>query len=594
MVRASLFPASLVALLVAASGSFAGARGLESLPVTGPPRHFDAVYDLASGVLTIQDPGHAPASGLRGMQNAVVTCFSNAATVGSLALPLAGEEWIDWGVKDCDTTGVVETIRLGYASRALDSAGGGALQFALYSGTQGFGAALGTEIVRVDLAGLPGNDGSFPPGSFVAFTFDITFVPALNVPDGKLGWGYVNTDGDTGPLLIDTSGVFTVGPDTFGHVAAPIAIDFDDISTTGTSLGLTGVDDGLATTPIGFTFDYYGLPVTNVQPTTNGYIDATNVGSSDFTNDCPIPNFLPANGGISPYWDDLSLVAHGEIYVQTKGMAPCREFIVQWDDASTFLNSAASLTFQAKLFESTNAIEFHYGSLVSGPGFVADGSSATVGIEAQAATDALMLSCNTSGSLATGDAFRIVEIPENPVRSIDRFDRYTAPASSGTYVTTDFFVTAPGSGISSERASFFLELDEEDGTCATASQAPFNPAGNPDILSAPLQPVLGQQWAAVIDASGFPNATVSVFVVSRCFADVATAFGQLYLDLAPACIVLLDVQPINGMTMTSVHLVTPPKDLNLCGAVFATQAGIGGMMSPTIQLTNDIDVLLGF
>jgi hypothetical protein len=198
----------------------------------------------------------------------------------------------------------------------------------------------------------------------------------------------------------------TAGPDGFGYTSTATAFNFTDISGSGVSAPLGGIDDGASAVGIGFTFDLYGTGTSTISVATNGYL--TDGGSAtDFSNDCPIANAIELNRSILPFWDDLSLVDHGTIYTQTMGSAPNRVFIAQWDDVGGFLDSAASLTYQVKLFEADGSIEFHYSSMISGSAVDASGGTASVGLENDTGSTALQIYCNQTGSISNGDAIRI-------------------------------------------------------------------------------------------------------------------------------------------------------------------------------------------
>jgi hypothetical protein len=113
--------------------------------------------------------------------------------------PHPGEELVSWGFKLCRESGLVRRVTIGFGSNAIDpSAGGpgGAISFALYQGTEGFGV-LGTEVFRRTISGLPNNHGHLP----MFLTIDFGTQP-LRLADGNIGWGFLQLDGVTGPFLV--------------------------------------------------------------------------------------------------------------------------------------------------------------------------------------------------------------------------------------------------------------------------------------------------------------------------------------------------------------------------------------------------------
>ena len=581
-----------------------------TLPANTPVQRVSISYDLNTGAIvpaSPQTPGatQAPQRGVFPTTVADVICFENLTSGTNLTTGLAGEEWIDWGVKDCAGSDAITRIELLYATGAIDASMGGpgaALELALYEGTTGFGAALGSELIRLPLLGLPAGDGT----GFFVFAITIDFIGggivAPNLADGKIGWGFTFLDGLTGPMLVPvTASAF--GPDTFGYEADIAADGFVDISTTGTDItgDLSGLDDGGTVVPIGFDFDFYGTAITSIGASTNGYL-ADGGTLSDFTPACI--DGASSNPGriIAPAFQDLRLNEHGSMHTEMRGEAPCRSFVVQWTDVGAFQNSAASVTMQAELFESTNAIEFHYGPLVDGPTFVSDGSEAAIGVEDTTLGSGLSIGCGVvaggtdTGTAVEGQSYRITQGRENENGTVDAFDRYAAPAMPGGYLTTSFFIDG-GTMETINLASFDILLVEEDGTCATAENAPFGVPANPDIFTSATAPILGGTWLGDVDATGFPGATETIMLIAADFGICSgggacpTVFGDLLID--PATIIATDTALVAGGV--SQHVIEIPKILDKCGEVFSTQVlVVDPTGAPALTLTNAIDVQLGF
>ena len=156
--------------------------------------------------------------------------FASPWTIGDLP----GDELLDWGVKICGGSKMVQSLTIGYRTTELDVADGGpgaTLSFGLYRGTLGWNR-VGTEVFRRTFTGLPGQraPNNDPHGApFVFVTIDFGAQP-LFLPDGPIGWGYMLLDNDstiaTGPLLVkapspttsvvDALDVFQPGPASTG------------------------------------------------------------------------------------------------------------------------------------------------------------------------------------------------------------------------------------------------------------------------------------------------------------------------------------------------------------------------------------------
>ncbi|HWP81242.1 MAG TPA: FG-GAP-like repeat-containing protein [Bacteroidota bacterium] len=139
------------------------------------------------------------------------------------------------------------------------------------------------------------------------------------------------------------------------------------------------LDDGFYNTiPIGFTFKYLGANYTTISAATNGWITFGQLISDAWLN-----NNLETGGirpVVAPLWDDLGLGIVGAAFsYKTEGVAPNRVFTAEWlNVAWNFSSSTAAISFQLKLYETSNAIEFIYrqeaGAITSG--------SASIGITA--------------------------------------------------------------------------------------------------------------------------------------------------------------------------------------------------------------------
>ena len=145
--------------------------------------------------------------------------------------------------------------------------------------------------------------------------------------------------------------------------------------TGGTTVALLAQAD--ATSPVialPFMFFYGGTGYTALQATTRGYLNFT------FENVAYARNtFGIANNYAAPLWDELSGTGGTASYVVT-GTAPSRVFTFQWLNWRWPASAAvANISFQAKLYEGSNLIQFIY-QPEAGP-FVGANASATIGLD---------------------------------------------------------------------------------------------------------------------------------------------------------------------------------------------------------------------
>lgn len=160
---------------------------------------------------------------------------------------------------------------------------------------------------------------------------------------------------------------------------------FSSIATTGTPLGLTGVDDGAATFNAPAPFPFFGqmiTPGTAIYVNSNGTV---NVGAtySDYSN-----TTLPAAGGpsnfLAPFWTDLRFGSTTDAYWGLQGT----DLVIEWDRVESYAVSGETISFQVRL-ALDGTIRFAYGPRNAGSGW----SGATVGAENAAETAGVMATC---------------------------------------------------------------------------------------------------------------------------------------------------------------------------------------------------------
>ena len=199
------------------------------------------------------------------------------------------------------------------------------------------------------------------------------------------------------------------------YAQSTVARSCDDLTTGAAIPGPTADDSASPILPLPFAFELFGEPVTGFAVSSNGFMQLFPTGggtpSSAYGND-PIPAPAAPNGFIAAFWDDLFPPAGTPVRSLVGGTTPNRSFTVEWNDFSFFADRAARLTFQVKLFETTNVVELHYCVLQPGNNATfAYGASATVGLEDASGTDGIEHTHNTANALGTTDALRFTPGP---------------------------------------------------------------------------------------------------------------------------------------------------------------------------------------
>ena len=252
-----------------------------------------------------------------------------------------------------------------------------------------------------------------------------------------MGHDLVKADSVIGDVNSSTNSVLS--PSVLAYTRSIFTSAYTPITTAGGATQLNGgpgtgefsssggtpdVNEGTAYIPTPFTFTYNGTPMTTasfVGICTNGYayFSAVNTNASKdvSSNNFRLFETSGPNNTLAPYFDQLITNTAvngitGNVLYQTTGSAPNRVFTVQWGNYPSYSNSQArAINFQAKIYETTNVIEFHYGP--TSEGTVPGGNineSASIGIESLVGgnnnyLDALTGSSQTNHGMMTSSRF---------------------------------------------------------------------------------------------------------------------------------------------------------------------------------------------
>ncbi len=187
-------------------------------------------------------------------------------------------------------------------------------------------------------------------------------------------------------------------------------------------------DEGVANSiPIGFIFNYNGINYSyinicangfatlgspfseNINSTENYYINDLKDGpidyiDSSFSNNTRDTTFAPGiflvrgltKPILAPLWDDLSCQADANLRYVTTGSAGSRVFTFEWSKANwQFDATGSTISFELKLYESTNIIEFCY----KDEGGTPNNASASIGITANRTFGGGFMSLENTSSL---------------------------------------------------------------------------------------------------------------------------------------------------------------------------------------------------
>jgi hypothetical protein len=163
----------------------------------------------------------------------------------------------------------------------------------------------------------------------------------------------------------------------------------DATSGIGTILG----DEDYISANIGFTFNFYDTPFTQLYISSNGYLKFGPM-QQEFENSC-IPFFTDPNSTLDLYWDDIyPKYSNAVTYYKTFGTAPNRYFVVEYKDVYIYGNYNSTGTFEVILYEGSNLVKYQYQDVNFGSSDYNYGMSATIGIESSGGTLGTQYSCN--------------------------------------------------------------------------------------------------------------------------------------------------------------------------------------------------------
>ncbi len=119
-------------------------------------------------------------------------------------------------------------------------------------------------------------------------------------------------------------------------------------------------DDDSRSVELGFTFEYYERPYSDIWMNSNG--NATFHPQNFAWGPTPIPDDEKQILGV--LYGDFNPEAGGAVWENQLGEAPNRRLVITWESLPEY-SDAGSNTFQLQLFEGSNAIQFGYNGLTT-------------------------------------------------------------------------------------------------------------------------------------------------------------------------------------------------------------------------------------
>ncbi|WP_118973509.1 Ig-like domain-containing protein [Taibaiella koreensis] len=252
-----------------------------------------------------------------------------------------------------------------------------------------------------------------------------------------------------------SSYIFSAQAGTFTEITggtAVTAIQDDDVQS--------------AVINIGFNFTYCGNVYTSFRTNSNGWITFGG-GTTDpvAMRENSTANMATLKPLLMPLWDDLNGNAGNASYL-VSGASPNRVFTFQWKNWKWYWNGAVNISYQVKLYETTNVIEYVYRQEASA-GTPGGTGGCTIGIGDGAATPTY-LSLNNAGATPTASAtIFTTDIQTRPATG--QIYRFTPPPPCTTITTWPVAVTPTASPNPVCISSGVVSLDLPAGTLPIVS-----------------------------------------------------------------------------------------------------------------------------
>jgi gliding motility-associated-like protein len=210
--------------------------------------------------------------------------------------------------------------------------------------------------------------------------------------------------------------------------------------TSGTSIIANQDDIWSGVLNLGFPFCYFGTQYTQAVVGSNGQLTfslGVASGSNGWSINAALPNTtnLPGNT-ICAAFRDIDPTSSGNIYYATYGTAPCRSFVISWNNIPLFSGSCypsqPASTFQLVLHETTNYIDVFINNSTSCTAW--NGGYGIVGIQNAAASIGVAAPGRNYPSTWTGvnEGWRFT--PTGPATYTVNWTGPTGPVGTGTTV----------------------------------------------------------------------------------------------------------------------------------------------------------------
>ncbi|MDO9016735.1 MAG: hypothetical protein Q8S73_16910 [Deltaproteobacteria bacterium] len=165
---------------------------------------------------------------------------------------------------------------------------------------------------------------------------------------------------------------------------------------------------------LGFGFTFFGRSFTSLAFYTNGFfsfiVDEPNPwpAGTSWRNHSIVFDGQP-RGVVAPFWDDLRVdnATGSGVYFWVDGAAPGRVAHVYWRNVNFYRDGATRISVEARLYQTTNVIEFRYCGENRNNAY-SRGGSATIGVESYDQSLGNLIALNQVNIIAPGAGYRLI------------------------------------------------------------------------------------------------------------------------------------------------------------------------------------------
>lgn len=188
-----------------------------------------------------------------------------------------------------------------------------------------------------------------------------------------------------------------------------------------------GPDEGYAAISLPFSVDFGGQTYTSVTAHSNGYL-ALGLNPAIVRDNFLIPGIAQPNNFIAPFWDDLTSDTGDALYTAEFGSVPRREFVIEWTQMRPKSVANGLLRFEIVLFEDRSDVLLQYHTL---DGWLADGASASIGLEFADGQAGREYAYNRAGALRPGMALLFRPYAAGDPPPSNDCENFTRPVDAG-------------------------------------------------------------------------------------------------------------------------------------------------------------------